>query len=103
MGAEDVGCGLLECGEVEGPGAVPYVGGEHGGADRGGGDAVLVGLAKGAVAGVEVFGGLLDGEYADAGWEGSVEGFVEIGCWDGGCEREGGDLGEGVDTCVGAA
>ena len=70
---------------------------------RGGGDAVFVGLAKGAVAGVEVFGGLLDGEDADAGREGAVEGSVEIGGGDGRCEGEGGDLGEGVDACVGAA
>jgi len=93
VGAKDVGCGLLQYGEVEGPRAVPYVGSEHGGADGGGGDAVLVGFAKGAVAGVEIFRCLLDGEDADAGWEGSIEGFVEIGCGDGCCEREGGYLG----------
>ena len=55
------------------------------------------------MAGVEVFGCLLDGEDADAGREGSVEGFVEIGCGDGCRERKGGHLGEGVDSRVGAA
>ena len=95
MGASDVVGGVLEDGEVEGKGAVPDVGREHGRADAcrrrvgwwaggdAGEDAVLVGFAEGAVAGVEVFGGLLDGEDADAGWEGAVEGAMEVGGGDG--------------------
>ena len=55
------------------------------------------------MAGVEGFGGLLDGEDADAGGKGAVEGAVEVGGGDGDGEREGGDLGEGVDSGVGAA
>ena len=77
---------MLEGGEVERPGAAPDITGEHGGADGCGGDTVLVGFAECTMAGVEVFGCLLDGEDADAGREGSVEGFVEIGCGDGCCE-----------------
>ncbi len=60
VGAEDVGGGLLEMGEVEREAAGPDVGSEHGGADLRiacGEDAVLVGLAAGAVAGVEVLRG----------------------------------------------
>lgn len=66
-------------------------------------DAVLVGFAAGAVAGVEVFGDGGDGEDADAGWEGAVEGAMEICGGDRDGEGEGGDLGEGVDAGVGAA
>ena len=69
----------------------------------GGVDAVLVGFAEGAVAGVEVGRGVLDGEDADAGREGAVEGAVEVGGGNGDVEGEGGDLGEGVDSGVGAA
>ena len=68
VGAEDVGCGLLQDGEVERKTAGPDVGGEHGRADAvAGKDSVLVGFAKRAVAGVEVFGDSFDGEDADAG------------------------------------
>jgi hypothetical protein len=35
--------------------------------------------------------------------EAAVEGAVQVGGGDGGVQREGGDLGEGVDTGVGAA
>ena len=66
-------------------------------------DAVLVGFAEGAVAGVEVFGDGFDGEDADARGKGAVEGAMEIGGGDGDGEGEGGDLGEGVDAGVGAA
>ena len=66
-------------------------------------DAVLVGFAEGVVAGVEVFGDGLDGEDADAGGKGAVEGAMEVGGGDGDGEGEGGDLGEGVDAGVGAA
>ncbi len=114
VGADDVAGGLLEDGEVEGEMAVPDVGGEHGGADGGrefgrgvegavGEDAVFVGFAAGGVAGVEVFGSVLEGEDADGGWEGAVEGKMEVGGGDGGVEREGGDLGQGVDAGVGAS
>ena len=123
VGADDVGGGLLQEVEVKGVAAGPDVGGEHGGADAfvlvvrgavvrgavaGGGaaagkDAVLVGFSSGAVAGVEVFGDGFDGEDTDACGERAVEGSVKVGGgdWDG--EGEGGDLGECVDSCVGAA
>ncbi len=55
------------------------------------------------MAGVEAGGGVLDGEDTDAGWESVVEGAVEVGRGDGGVEGEGGYLGEGVDSGVGAA
>ncbi len=66
-------------------------------------DAVLVGFAEGGVAGVEGFGGVVGGEDADAGGEGPVECAEEVFGGDVGVEREGGDLGEGVDPGVGAA
>ena len=103
MSAENVGGGALEGGQVEGEAVVPDVVGEHGGADVSSGDAVLVGLAEGAVASMEVFRDFLDGEYTDARWKGAVEGSVEVGWRDGNGEREGCDLGEGVDSGVGAA
>ena len=115
VGAADVVGGVLEDGEVEGPGAVPYVGCEHGGAyavvgvgdggrvDDAREDAVLVGLAEGAVAGVEVVGCWVDGEDADAGRKGAVECAMEVFGRDGDREHEGGYLGEGVDAGVGAA
>ncbi len=104
VSAEDVGGGLLEEGEVERKRAGPDVGSEHGGADAfAGEDAVLVGFAEGAVAGVEVWRCGGDGEDADAGRESVVEGAVEIGGGDGDGEGEGGYLGEGVDTGVGAS
>ena len=107
VGAEDVRCGLLEDGEIERRAAGPYVGGEHGGADAivaaAGEDAVLVGFAQGAVSGVEVVGDGFDGEDADAWGKGAVEGAMKVGRGDGDGEREGRDLGEGVDPGVGAA
>ena len=104
VGAEDESGGLLESGEVDRERAGPDEGGEHGGADSvAREDAVLVGFAEGVVAGVEFGGDGFDGEDADAGWEGSVESAVEVGGGDGDVEREGGDLGEGVDAGVGAA
>ena len=108
MGAEDVGGGLLEGVEVEIEAAGPDEGGEHGRADDAAGfaageDAVLVGLAAGAVAGVEFGRDGFDGEDADAGGEGAVEGAMEVGGGDGDGEGEGGDLAEGVDAGVGAA
>ncbi len=85
MGAGDVGCGLLEGSQVEGALEGPDVGGEHRRADLvAGEDAVLVGFAAGAVAGVEVFGDLFYGEDADALGEDVVEGPVKIGGGDGG-------------------
>ena len=114
VGAADVVGGVLEDGEVERERAVPDVGSEGGRADAldggksdgvgdAGEDAVLVGFAEGVVAGVEGLGCVLDGEDADAGGKGVVEGAVEVGGRDGDGEREGGDLGEGVDSGVGAA
>ena len=107
VGAEDVGRGLLERGEVEGETAGPDVGGQKGRADScvvaAGEDAVLVGFAQGAVAGVEGFGDGFDGEDADACGERVVEGAMEIGGGDGDGEGEGGDLRESVDAGVGAA
>jgi hypothetical protein len=113
VGAADVVGGVLEDGEVEREGAVPDVGsegrradafdGEGGWVGDAGEDAVLVGLAEGVVAGVEGFGCVLDGEDADAGGKGVVEGAMEVGGGDGDGEREGGDLGKGVDAGVGAA
>jgi hypothetical protein len=58
---------------------------------------------EGGVAGVEVGWSGFDGEDADGGWEAAVEGAVEVGGGDGRGEGEAGDLGEGVDTGVGAA
>jgi hypothetical protein len=55
------------------------------------------------VAGVEVFGNLLDGEDADARGKGAVKGAMEVGGGDGYAEGEGGDLSEGVDAGIGAA
>lgn len=55
------------------------------------------------MAGVEVRGDLLDGEDANAGREDAVEGAVEVEGGDGDVQREGGDLGEGVNSGVGAA
>ncbi len=104
MRAENVGGGLLEGSEVEEERAVPDVRGEHGGTDAAAGvDAVLVSFAKGAVAGVEAGGSVFDGEDANAGREGVIEGAVEVCRGDGGVKREGGNLGEGVDPGVGAA
>jgi hypothetical protein len=107
VGAEDVSGGLLQDFQIQRKAAGPDVGGEHGRADASvvaaGEDAVLVGLATGVVAGVEVFGNGFDGEDADACRESAVEGAMEVcrGDWDG--DGEGGDLGEGVDAGVGAA
>ncbi len=80
VGAEDGVGGVLEQSEVELEGTVPDEGREHGGADkrhgvgdRGEGqgargeDAVLVGLADGAVTGVEAGGGGFKGENTDGG------------------------------------
>ncbi len=55
------------------------------------------------MAGVEVFGNLLDGEDADARGKGAVKGAMEVGGGDGYAEGEGGDLSEGVDAGIGAA
>jgi len=56
VGSEDVGGGPFKGGDVEGEVVAPEVGGEHGRADGGRRDAVLVGLAPSAVAGVEACG-----------------------------------------------
>src|SRR5277367_4602022 len=91
-------------GEVEGIAAGPDEGGKHGRADLiAGEDAVFVGLAAGAVAGVEDFGDGLDCEDADAGRERAVESAVKVCSGNGDGEGEGGDLTEGVDAGVGAA
>ena len=70
VSAEDVRCRLLQEGEIERETAGPDVGREKGRADAAavvaGEEAVLVGFAQRAVAGVEVFGDGLDGEDADA-------------------------------------
>ena len=114
MGAADVIGGVLEDGEVERERAVPDVGSEGGRADaldggKGGGvgdageDAVLVGLAEGAVACVKGLGRVLGGEDADAGWKRAVEGAMKVGGRDRRVECEAGDLGESVNTGVGAS
>ncbi len=93
VGADDVGCGLLQGGEVEGALEGPDVRGEHRGADMvAGEDAVLVGLAAGAVAGVEVWGDFVDGEDSDAWGEDAIEGSVEVGAGDWIGEGDGGYL-----------
>jgi hypothetical protein len=46
---------------------------------------------------------VLGGEDADAGWKTAVEGSMEIGGGDRRGQGEGGDLGKGMDTGVGAA
>ena len=104
VGADDVGCGLLEGGEIEGALEGPDVRGEHGGADLvAGEDAILVGFAAGAVAGVEACGDLFDGENADAWGEDAIEGPVKVGAGDGSGEGNGGYLSESVNSGVGAA
>ncbi len=55
------------------------------------------------MAGVEVLGDGFDRENANAWGKGAVEGAMKVGGGDGYGEREGGDLGEGVDAGVGAA
>ena len=103
VGAEDVGGGLLEGFEVEVVAGGPDERGQEWRAeDAAREDAVLVGFAEGTAAGVEGFGDFFDGEDADAGREGVVEGPVEIGRGDRGFEGEAGDLAEGVDSGVGA-
>jgi hypothetical protein len=125
VGAENVRGGLVESGEIQRPGTGPDGGGEGWRTDtvrfkvRGtrfegrsarfeGGraereDAVLVGFAEGRVAGVEVGGDSFDCEDADAWGKAAVEGAVQVGGGDGRGEREAGDLGESVDTGVGAS
>ena len=91
-------CGGLGHGvEREGPAAVPGVGREEGRADaleRGLAgreadaaleDAVLVGFAAGAVAGVEAGRGLFAGEDADAGGQDAVERAMQVRRGDRGC------------------
>src|SRR5882757_2383346 len=110
VGAEDVECSLLQRLQIEGQRAVPDIRGEHGGADIAdapflrdtGEDAVLVGLAEGAVAGMEPLRSGLDREHADTGWQGAVEGSMEIGGGDVAFEGKGGDLGERMDAGIGA-
>src|ERR1700754_1721676 len=106
VGAEDVGGGLLKDVQIEFVAAGPDVRGKHGRADAGvvigREDAVLVGFAFGAVAGVKVRSDFFDGENADAGRECAVESAMKVWGGDGGGEREGGDLREGVDSGVGA-
>jgi hypothetical protein len=63
-------------------------------------DAVLVGFAECAVAGVKVFGDGFYGENADACRECAVESAMKICGRDGGRQGEGGDLGKGVDASV---
>ena len=98
VGAEDVGGGFCGGFKVEGEGIVPDVRSEEWGADAvgfagfadwvdTGEEAVLVGLAESGVAGVE--GGIGDrgvgdGEDADGGREGAIEGAVEVLRRDGG-------------------
>ena len=55
------------------------------------------------MAGVEGGGDSFDCEDADAGGKAAVEGAMQVGGGDGGGEREAGDLGESVDSGVGAA
>src|SRR5437879_1268286 len=94
---------LLHGSEIEGPGAVPDEGSEGGRADGLGGDAVLVGLAAGAVAGMEIGGDFVNRHDANAGRQDMIEGALEIGCGDRRREGDAGYLSEGVDTGVGPA
>ncbi len=114
VGAEDVIGGVVEGGQLQGPGTGPDEGGEGWRAEvfrmwfevRGsrfernfqgwsaeGEDAVLVGFGEGGVARVEVWGDDLGGEDADAGREAAVEGTVQIGGGNVGGEGEAGNLG----------
>ncbi len=108
MRAEDVGSGLIEERQIEAVRAGPDIGGEHGRADGfkravAGQDAVLVGLAEGVVARVEVRGRGTEGEDADRGRQGAVQGMMQVGRRDG-CEKvEVGYLTERVDAGVGAS
>ena len=105
--AQDVGRGLLQDGEIEGIATRPDVGSQHRRTDAvfvvAEKDAILVGFSVCAVTGVEVFGYGFDGENADAGRKGAVEGVLEVRGGDRRGKREGGDLGESVDPGVGAA
>ncbi len=118
MLAEKLGRCLLQTVEIEGPAAVPDEGREHRradalgagrragfrfGKDRSGKDAVLVGLAQDAVAGVEACGNRLDAEDANAGGQRAVEGAMQVGGGDGRGDREGCNLRERVDAGIGAA
>jgi len=103
MGSDDVCGALLHGHQIERPGTVPDEGRECRRADGLGGDAVLVGLAAGAVSGVEVCGNFFDGDDSDAGGKDVIEGALEVGGGDGGRERDAGDLPECVDTGVGAS
>jgi hypothetical protein len=77
---------LLHSYEIEGPGAVPDEGSERGWADGLCGDAVLIGLAAGAVAGMEVGRDLLDGDDPDTGGKDVIEGSLEVGDGDRGSQ-----------------
>jgi hypothetical protein len=88
---------------VERVGVVEDVAALEGRADFAAEDAVFVCLFEGVEAGMEGGRGLGDAVDADIGREEAVEGFLEVGGRDGVLEVEGGDLGEGVDSGIGAA
>lgn len=97
------GC-LLELIEVEREGTGPDVRSKHRRADAAGRmDAVLVGFADSTMASVEIGGGVIDGEDADARRESVVECSVEVSGGDGGFERKRRYLCDGVNSGVGTA
>jgi hypothetical protein len=119
VGADHVGGGGVEGGEVQRPGAGPDIRRESGRADEfvprfevpgskfgegsaQGEDAVFVCFAQGAVAGVEICGNEFGGEDADAWGQAAIEGPVKIRGRDGCGERKGGYLAEGVHASIGA-
>jgi hypothetical protein len=66
-------------------------------------DTVVVALGAGGVAGVEVFGHFIHGEYPDGGGETIIEHNAKIRGRDRAFSLEGYDLGEGVDSSVRAS
>jgi hypothetical protein len=88
---------------VERVGVVEDVAALEGRADFAAEDAVFVRLFEGVEAGMEGGRGFGDAVDADVRREEAIEGFLEVGGRDGVLEIEGGDLGEGVDSGIGAA
>ena len=95
--------GLLHGGFVEWIGMVGDVAGEKWRNDIAAPDAVVIALGAGRVAGMEAFGHFLDGEDADGGGETVIEHDAEVGGGNGAGGLKGRDLGERVDSGVGAS